>query len=160
MSSDTAAVVPANHALPALSDAGEGLTFTMSGATMRLIADAASTDGRFAIFEQVTPEGWGPPRHVHAREDEIVYVLEGTYEFSLGDGRRTLTAGGCAILPRGVPHGFLNVGPAPGRFLCLVAPGGLEAFFMAVGKCSPPPSLAQLAEMATPFGLTLLPPGA
>jgi quercetin dioxygenase-like cupin family protein len=146
--------------LPALSDSGDGLTFTMLGATMRLIASAADTDGRFAVFEQVTPFGWGPPRHIHASEDEVVYVLDGTYEFSLGDERRTLSAGGCAILPRGVPHGFRNVGSAAGRFLCLVAPGGLEGYFLTVGKCSAPPSPAQLVEMAKPYGLTLLPPGA
>jgi quercetin dioxygenase-like cupin family protein len=132
----------------------------MLGATMRLIARARDTDGRYSVFEQTTPAGWGPPRHIHAREDEIVYVLEGTYEFSLGDEHRTLSAGGCAVLPRGVPHGFRSVGPAAGRFLCLVAPGGLEEYFCEVGKCSPPPGPAQLVAMAKPYGLTLLPPGA
>src|SRR5262245_53554348 len=160
MSTYTAVADAASHPLPALSDSGEGLTFTMLGATMRLIARATDTDGRFAIFEQVTPAGWGPPRHIHAREDEIVYVLEGSYEFSLGDEHRTLVAVGCAILPRGVPHGFRNVGATPGRFLCLVAPGGLEEFFLEVSRCSSPVSPAQLVEMANPYGLTFLPPGA
>jgi len=39
-------------------------------------------------------------------------------------------------------------------------PGGLEKYFLAVAACSPPPTPAQLVEMARPFGLTLLPPGA
>ena len=160
MSTNTAAAAPTSHSLPALSGSDDGLTFTMLGTTMRLIASAADTDGRFAVFEQVTPPGWGPPRHVHAREDEIVYVLDGTYEFSLGEEHRTLSAGGCAVLPRGVPHGFRNVGPAPGRFLCFVAPGGLEEYFLALGRSPAPPSPAQLVEMARPYGLTLLPPGA
>src|SRR5207253_8005012 len=45
------------------------------------------TGGRFTVFEQTTPAGWGPPRHVHANEDEIVYVLDGTYDVSVGNER-------------------------------------------------------------------------
>ena len=159
MTISTAAAVPTSP-LPALSDASDGVTFTMLGASIRLIARANDTDGRFTVFEQTTPAGWGPPRHVHAKEDEIVYVLDGTYEVSLGDERRTVSAGGCAILPRGIPHGFRNVGETPARFVCVVAPGGLEEFFLEIARCAPPPSPAQLVGMARPYGLTLLPPGA
>jgi len=160
MSTNTAAAFPAARSLPALSDASDGLTFTMLGTTMRLIASATDTDRRYTVFEQVTPAGWGPPRHIHAHEDEIVYVLDGTYDVSLGEEHRTLSAGGCAVLPRGVPHGFRNVGAAPGRFLCLVAPAGLEEYFLALSKRPTPPSPPELVEMAKPYGLTLLPPGA
>ena len=158
MTTSTAAG-PTTH-LPALSDASDGLTFTMLGASMRLIARATETAGRFAVFEQTTPPGWGPPRHVHANEDEIVYVLDGTYEVWLGDERRTISVGGCAIMPRGIPHGFRNAGETPGRFVCIVSPGGLEEYFLDVARCSPPPSPAQLLGMARAYGLTLLPPGA
>jgi quercetin dioxygenase-like cupin family protein len=159
MSIDTVAAAPTNH-LPALSDASDGVTFTMLGASIRLIARAIDTDGRYTVFEQTTPAGWGPPRHVHANEDEIVYVLEGTYEMSLGEERRTVSAGGCAVLPRGIPHGFQNVGEVAGRFVCVVSPGGLEEFFLEVARSSPAPSPAQLVGMARTYGLELLPPGA
>ncbi|HXJ18241.1 MAG TPA: quercetin 2,3-dioxygenase [Candidatus Polarisedimenticolia bacterium] len=145
---------------PILTDAGSGHTFTMLGATMRLIATAAGTGGRFTVFEQVTPVGWGPPRHVHSREDEIFYILEGAYELHVGDERRTVSPGASAVLPRGIPHGFRNVASTPSRLLSVIAPGGLEEYFLAVAKCSPPPNPAQLVELARPFGLTLLPPGA
>jgi hypothetical protein len=56
---------------PILTNAGAGQTFTMLGTSMRLIATAASTGGRYTVLEQVTPPGWGPPRHIHSREDEI-----------------------------------------------------------------------------------------
>lgn len=97
MTTSYVAAVPPNR-LPALSDSSDGVTFTMLGASIRLIARASGTDGRFTVFEQTTPAGWGPPRHVHANEDEIVSVLDGTYEVSLGDERRTISAGGGAIL--------------------------------------------------------------
>ena len=148
------------HFHPILTDAGSGHTFTMLGTTMRLLATAANTGGRFTVFEQLTPVGWGPPRHIHSREDEIFYILEGTYELHVGDERKTVSAGASAALPRHVPHGFRNVAFTPSRLLSVIAPGGLEEYFLAVAKCSPPPNPAQLVELARPFGLTLLPPGA
>ena len=78
----------------------------------------------------------------------------------IGDECRTVSAGACAILPRDVPRGFRNVASTPGRLLFVITPGGLEQYFLAVAKCPPPPNPAQLAELARPFGLTLLLPGA
>ena len=144
---------------PILIDAGNGRTFTMLGTTMRLIGTAADTGGLYTVIEQVTPAGWGPPRHVHSREDEIFYILEGTYELHVGDERQTVSTGASAILPRHVPHGFRNVASTPGRLLSVITPGGLEEYFLAVAKCSPPPNPAQLVQLARPFGLALLPPG-
>ena len=145
---------------PILTDAGSGHTFTMLGTTMRLIASAAGTGGRYTVIEQVTPPGWGPPRHIHSREDEIFYVLGGSYELHVGNERRTVSAGASAVLPSNIPHGFRNVASTPSRLLSVIAPGGLEEYFLAVANCSPPPNSAQLVELARPFGLTLLPPGA
>ncbi len=145
---------------PILKDADSGHTFTMLGTDMRLITTAGATGGQYTVFEQVTPVGWGPPRHVHSREDEIFYILEGTYELHVGDERRIVSAGASAILPRHVPHGFRNMAPTPSRLLSVIIPGGLEEYFLAVAKCSPPPNPPQLVELARPFGLTLLLPGA
>lgn len=145
---------------PVLTDAGAGRTFVMLGTTMRLIATAADTAGQYTVLEQITPPGWGPPRHIHSREDEIFYILEGAYDLHVGDKRQTVSAGASAVLPRNVPHGFRNVAPTLSRLVCVLAPGGLEEYFLALAKCSPPPSPAQLVELARPFGLTLLPPGA
>ena len=103
MMTNTAAAVPASP-LPALSDSSDGVTFTMLGATIRLIARATDTDGRFTMFEQTTPSGWGPPRHVHANEDEIVYVLE-TEGWVCCFGDRVVTMGKNDVAER------IEVGP-------------------------------------------------
>ena len=160
MSVDAMAGFAAPPFHPILTDAGGGPTFTMLGTTMRLIATAADTKGGYTVIEQVTPHGWGPPRHIHSREDEIFFILEGTYELHVGDDRRTVSAGASAILPRNIPHGFRNVASTPSRLVFVIAPGGLEEYFLAVAKCSPAPNPSQLVELARPFGLTLLPPGA
>jgi mannose-6-phosphate isomerase-like protein (cupin superfamily) len=155
---ETSAAAPSF--LPALIEAGKGMTFTMLGTTMRLIATGAETGGHYTVGEQVTPVGWGPPRHIHSREDEIFYVLEGTYEVHCGDARRIVSAGACAVLPRGIPHGFRNTGSEPARLIFVITPSGLENYFIAISKFGPlPPSPADLAKLAEPYGLTLLPPG-
>ncbi len=154
----TAGVAPPFH--PILTDAGGGSTFTMLGTTMRLLANATDSAGRYTVIEQVTPPGWGPPRHIHSREDEIFYILDGSYELHVGEERRIVSAGASAILPRNIPHGFRNVSSTPSRLVFVITPGGLEEYFMAVAKCSPTPDPPQLVELARPFGLTLLPPGA
>ena len=105
---------------PILTDAATGPTFTMLGTTMRLIASATATGGRYTVIEQVTRSGWGPQRHIHSREDEIFYILEGSYELHVGDERRTVSAGASAILPRNILHSFRNVWSMPSRlvFVC------------------------------------------
>jgi hypothetical protein len=78
----------------------------------------------------------------------------------VGDERRTDSVGASAVLPRNIPHGFRNVASTPSRLVFVIAPGGLEEYFLAMAKCSPAPNPTQLVELARPFGLTLLPPGA
>ena len=156
---DAIAGVAAPPFHPILTDDGGGPTFTMLGTTMRMLATAAGTAGRYSVIEQITPPGWGPPRHIHSREDEIFYILDGSYELHVGDERRTVSAGASAILPRNIPHGFRNVASTPSRLVFVITPGGLEEYFLAVAKCSPAPNPPQLVELARPFGLTLLPPG-
>lgn len=147
-------------ALPALSDPSDGVTFTMLGASIRLIARATDSEGRFTVFEQTTPPGWGPPRHVHANEDEIVYVLDGTYEMSLGDERRTVSAGGCAILPRGIPHGFRNAVRCQGASCASSLPVAWRSTSWRLPDAHRPRVRRSWSAWQRAYGLTLLPPGA
>ena len=98
---------------PVLTDAGGGPTFTMLWTTMRLLATATGTRGRYTVIEQVTPPGWGPPRHIHSREDEIFYILDGSYELHVGDARRTVSSGASAISSSGMRPGIAET---PGYF--------------------------------------------
>ena len=119
---------------PILTDAGGGLTFTMLGTKMRLIATAAGTGGRYTVIEQVTPPGWGPPRHIHSCEDEIFYILDGSYELHVGDERRTVSAGASVILPRNIPHGFRNVASTPSRLRIRYHSGRTRGILLGRGK--------------------------
>src|SRR4051812_558610 len=80
---------------------GEGERIWIVGDTMTFKATGESTDGNLLFFENVTAPGGGPPPHVHTREDEFFYVLDGTFEIRIGDELHALRPGGFAFVPRG-----------------------------------------------------------
>ena len=47
------------------------------GCLFTVLADSQETGGRFGLIESLSPKGTEPPRHVHSREDEAFYLLEG-----------------------------------------------------------------------------------
>ena len=92
--------------------------------------NSQETNGVFSVLEVVTPPQGKVALHVHEREDKLVYVLDGTLEVTLGDQTMTATTGVLALLPRGVPHGFTNVGNSPSRVLDTILPGGFDTYFV------------------------------
>ena len=100
--------------------AGGPLTFKVRG---------EQTGGALTAFENVIAPGDGPPLHVHAKEDEAWYVIDGELRFQLGDDRAAAHAGSFVFVPRGVPHCFVNAGSEPARILVLFTPAGMERFF-------------------------------
>jgi len=113
------------------------------------------TGGAFALLEQSVPPGHGPRRHVHKREEESFYILEGEFGFEVGD-RQFLAGPGTFVLgPRGIPHRFWNAGATIGRFLLIITPAGLEPFFAEFSRvlAESPDDLARQSELAGRYGL-------
>jgi hypothetical protein len=104
----------------------------------------------------------GPPLHVHDREDECIYVVEGQLLVQIGEELHTLEAGSFAWLPRGTPHTFANAGPSPVRVFGVTVPGGIEEFFATqsayLASVHGPPDPAELARLALGRGSVLGPP--
>ena len=69
------------------------------------------------------------PLHVHERDDELFYVLDGEHVFQVGDDEFHVGPGGLVFAPRGIPHAQRRVVPGEGRLLVLTVPGGLDGFF-------------------------------
>jgi mannose-6-phosphate isomerase-like protein (cupin superfamily) len=133
-------------AAPVVRAAGEGIHVWGARACITVkCADAA-----MSALELLAPAEFGPPLHVHHREDELIQVLEGTVRVACGERDETLEPGGLAFLPRGIPHAF-QVGETPARLLVVFAPGGVEAMFLDSGT---PAYRARLPEPGT------VPPGA
>jgi quercetin dioxygenase-like cupin family protein len=112
---------------------GEGRTVAVVGDVYRFLATGEDTNGKYALWEAVVPPGGGPLPHVHSREEEGFYVLDGEITFTVGGQRLVASAGTFANMPVGAPHSFKNEGGRPARMLISVAPAGLEQMFFEFG---------------------------
>src|SRR5437764_5598477 len=112
---------------------GEGCTVAVVGDVYRFLATGDDTNGKYALWEAIVPPGGGPPPHVHSREDEGFYVLEGEVIFTVNGKRVVLSAGTFANMPTGMPHAFKNESNKTARTLLSVVPAGLEEMFFEVG---------------------------
>ena len=108
---------------------GEGPAFHVLGQRMVYKATSEQTSAAYALAEGIAAPQSAAPRHIHHREDEGFYVLEGALEIECGDERFVAPAGTFALLPRGIPHSLRNAGSVTARLLCIQSPAGVEAFF-------------------------------
>ena len=93
---------------PTIRTPAEGRTIAVVGDVYRFLATGEDTNGKYALWEAIVPPGGGPPPHVHSREEEGFYILEGEITFHVGDERIVATAGMFANMPVGTPHSFKN----------------------------------------------------
>ncbi len=124
---------------------------------------ATDTGGAVSVFHLTAPRFTGPPLHVHTREDETFYVLDGEVVFEIDGERVTTGAGSVVFLPRGIPHRYQNFSDHPAQLLLVVTPGaGFEAFFGELAAATPPqggvPPLDVLSRIDATYGLTTLGP--
>lgn len=113
---------------------GEGGSVWLLGDLYTFKAVSEDTGGAFAIWETMSPPESGPPPHLHHRENEIFYILDGELKFLIGDETIRGVPGTLLRIPKGTMHTFKNVGTTPARFLVTVVPGGFEKFFLEVGE--------------------------
>jgi quercetin dioxygenase-like cupin family protein len=106
--------------------------FWWQGSLMRIKARAETTNGALGLVDAQFYRGFGPPLHVHSREDEAMYVLEGEIRFRQGDDEFVAGPGSWVWQPRGVPHAF-KVESDAARALVIVSPGGFERMFEVGG---------------------------
>ena len=122
-----------------------------SGWLLTFLATGEDTKGQFAMMEQVARKGNVPPRHIHHREDETFYVVEGEMTFSVGDRIIKATAGTMVFAPRDIAHSF-TIDSEQVRILVMVSPAGAEGFFKACSvpapsMTSPPPTEPSYGEI-------------
>jgi mannose-6-phosphate isomerase-like protein (cupin superfamily) len=143
----------------------EGRSTAFLGALLVHKAGARETGGLFDLLDQRVPSGYAPPRHVHHREDEAWYLLDGTARFWCGEAAFEAAAGSFVYLPRGLAHTFL-VGDAGARLLTFTLPSGFASFIEemgepAHGQAIPAPAPldpARLGDVAARFGIEVTGP--
>jgi quercetin dioxygenase-like cupin family protein len=127
---------------PVAVSSSEGEAWWWLGGLAVIKATAADTGGQMTIVEITERPGTEAPLHVHHREDEGFWVLEGTVTFEVGDTTIEAGPGDYAFGPRNIPHRY-TVGEEGCRMLFIFTPGGFEDL---------------IREMSEPAAERVLPP--
>src|SRR6516225_7570940 len=113
-------------------------TFAYMGSLMTFLANGSETGGRFALMEFYTKPGNEPPPHVHEREHDLYFVLEGSMRFYCEDKILDIKAGEVAFLPQGKAHAFNCTSPVARTLILVQAigadPVGLDNYFLAMAE--------------------------
>jgi mannose-6-phosphate isomerase-like protein (cupin superfamily) len=146
----------------------EGDAFWFFGGLYTLKATGADTGGLMTAFEVLGGPEAAPPLHVHEREDEAFYVLEGEIELHVGDVVTRLGPGGFAFAPRRVPHAWAVTSDVPARHYTVATPAGFDDLVRSVGERPParalppvpeaPPDPSAAIAAAAEAGITILGP--
>ena len=148
---------------------GAGDAFWFFGGLTTIKSAGDQTAGRVAVTENLAPRGSGSPLHVHHREDEWFYVIEGELTFWVGGDVIKGRAGSFVYGPRGIPHTF-EVTSEEARFLLVAEPAGIDGFMKGLSEPaqeltippppSEPPDPAPLVAAAAEYGIEVVgPPG-
>ena len=147
-------------------DEGKSLWLATDLYTFKAVGE--ETDGAFALSELTAQPQFGPPPHIHHREDESFYIWEGEFEFLDNDRTFTTGAGSFVYLPKGRLHMHRAAGGAPAKALVLVTPAGVERFIEEAGEPAtdkfssptPPelPEIERIVAIAQKYGIEVPPP--
>ena len=119
----------------------------------------SDTDGALAIFEQTSlSQGKGTPFHLHHFQDEIFYVIEGSYKFQVGDDKYDLTTGDSIFLPRKVPHAWTQVSKKGKMNVILQPAGKLEDFFVTMAALDHEPEQEEVARIFSNYEMQVVGP--
>ena len=133
--------------------AGQGeILGSPQGCRDRFLVDSRDWGGGFGLVEHLlAPHSIAAPVHIHTREDEFSFVLEGRVWILAGDEEIVAEVGDLVFKPRGEWHTFWNAADEPARLLEIISPGGLEEAFRIIDTATDDVDLGPLVE---PYGCT------
>jgi mannose-6-phosphate isomerase-like protein (cupin superfamily) len=145
---------------------GDSKEFVLAGVVMKRLLSGEQTAGQFCLLENRSDGNTKTPIHVHARDDETLYVIEGELTAVIDSQPRRLTAGESIFLPRGIPHQLMNMSGRRCRYILIGTPALFDRFLEQGGhELQPdevlgpptPEEIERLREASPKFGITLLP---
>ena len=158
-------IVPVTGSVISSPDAQAAIWFL--GALAQVRVSGEQTSGAFALADHLARRGNASPVHVHDRDDETFFVLDGELRVFAGEEEHSAGPGTVAVLPRRLRHAYV-VTSATARFLPLHTPAGFERFAAEVGEPAQalalppppagPPDFAALTQAAARHGITILAP--
>ncbi|ACP25195.1 hypothetical protein NGR_c14220 [Sinorhizobium fredii NGR234] len=144
----------------------ETKAFVLAGVIMKPLLSGRQTNGQFCLLENISEGNTKTPIHVHADDDETIYVIEGELTAVVAGEPRQLTAGQSIFLQRGVPHQLMNVSGGSARYILIDTPAIFDKFLEEAGhefrqgEAIVPPTqeeVDRLQSASRKFGITLLP---
>jgi mannose-6-phosphate isomerase-like protein (cupin superfamily) len=119
----------------------------------------ADSEGQLTILDYRAPASFGPPRHVHHREDEVLELIEGQAVFWTPNLSFVLAPGDLVLLPKLGPHTWRAYGPKGIRFTATFTPSGFECFFQNIERRRLlAADVAELRIVAADAGMDILGP--
>src|ERR671916_2173750 len=112
---------------------GEGEAWWWFGLLATIKATSEQTGGRYTLVEILAPDGYGSVLHVHHRDDEGFWIIEGELTFYVGDQTIKARPGSFLFGPKDVPHAF-TVDSGPARLLFVLSPAGFEGLIREMGE--------------------------
>lgn len=144
-------------------EASDRPVYSVTSGITTFLAYDGETNNVFSLFKDVIAPNNGAIPHLHTREDEFYYILDGTAEVITGGTTKVVTSGNLIFLPKGNRHGFTNIGSTPLQMLVGVTPAGFEGFFSdqnkpVIDRSNPPPpeqDLAVIGQLSQKYGTEL-----
>lgn len=145
---------------PIVCPSDSPVTLNVLGIPMIIRIHGRDTGGIVSSVESHDVPGGGPPPHIHRREDETFQVLEGEYEWSVGEKTFVAAKGTTIFAPRGIPHTYRFLGPGTGRLMCVITPSGFEGFFEEISALTAEEQqdIPRVLEIGGKYGVEFLPP--
>ena len=119
---------------PAIVTPKQALSIKPFGLEMRVLLTTDATGGAISVIMAWHKPGEGPPDHVHSSQEEMFFIVEGTYELTLDGQTSTVGPGTIVFIPRNVVHRFKNIGDATACMLDWSLPGGQDHYFKAISN--------------------------
>ena len=119
---------------PAIVAPKQALSIKPFGLDMNVLLTTEATGGATSVIVAWHKPGEGPPDHVHFNQEEILFIIEGLYEVTVGDETAKADPGSIVFIPRNVVHRFRNIGSITGRMLGWSLPGGQDHYLKAISE--------------------------
>src|SRR4029077_2394818 len=107
------------------------------GLDLKVLLTTEATGGGISVLMGGHKPGEGPSDHGPFSQEEMFFIVEGTYELTVGDQTTTAGPGTIVFIPRNVVHRFKNVGETTARMLDWSLPGGQAPYSQALSQHAP-----------------------
>src|SRR5215468_1283309 len=107
---------------------------TPFGLDIKVLLTSEATGGAISVLMGWHKPGEGPPDHVHFKQEEMFFIVDGTYELTVGGHTSTAGPGTIVFIPRNTVHRFKNVGDKTACMLDWTLPGGQDHYFKAISE--------------------------